>query len=185
MDEEESGVLRARRDDFCHDEAAVKGGSDGPEDVDAAFAQIVEGLEREGVGSDLADLSVTADLPDDEQAANEPKEEIQDIPELSAPVTAAWRGHETEMDWAWSTDDDHYVPPEPPPIPKPSPLTVLALVLMLIALFLLVAPGVIGLATRVATPVALVSAAVGIGLVVLRIRQSQPPDSDRDDGAQV
>jgi hypothetical protein len=162
----------------------MKGGSDGPDDVDAAFAQIVADLEREGLGADLADLSVPADLPDDEQAAQEAPE-IPDLPDVTAPATAGWRGHETEMDWAWSTDDDHYVPPEPPPIPRPSALTVLALVLMLIGLFLLVAPGVIGLSTRVATPVALISAAVGIGLVVLRIRQSQPPDDGNDNGAQV
>ncbi|RSM79008.1 hypothetical protein DMH04_32570 [Kibdelosporangium aridum] len=176
----------------------MKGGSDGPEDVDAAFAQIVADLEREGLGSSVqADLDREAGLdtvaePDVEPPEQEPDKPAKsrksepldepDLPEISAPATAGWRGHETEMDWAWSSDDDHYVPPEPPPIPRPSPLTILALVLMLIALFLLVAPGLIGLATRVATPIALVSAAVGIGLVVLRIRQH---NDDGDNGAQV
>jgi hypothetical protein len=199
--EEESGALRARR------ERVVKGGADGPEDVDAAFAQIVADLEREGLGSTVsADLDLDRDLDRDREhdrpqdAAVEPDDDVDDdkpvarptkadvldepdLPEISQPATAGWRGHETEMDWAWSSEDDHYVPPEPPPIPKPSPLTILALVLMLIALFLLVAPNVIGLATRVATPIALVSAAVGIGLVVLRIRQNNPPGDDN--GAQV
>jgi len=181
----------------------MKGGSDGPEDVDAAFAQIVADLEREGLGSAVqADLDREAEAesgagntttaePDVTPPGNEDKPvtstrtdrlDEPDLPEISAPATAGWRGHETEMDWAWSSDDDHYVPPEPPPIPRPSPLTILALVLMLIALLLLVAPGLIGLATRVATPIALVSAAVGIGLVVLRIRQN---NDDGDNGAQV
>jgi hypothetical protein len=169
----------------------MKGGADGPEDVDAAFAEIVAGLEREGVGSTVpADLSAEASaLPESASELSEEKKERQipegpELPEVAAPATAGWRGHETEMDWAWSSDDDHYVPPEPPPLPRPSPLTILALVLMLIALFLLVAPGLIGLATRVATPIALISAAVGIGLVVLRIRQNNPSDPD-DNGAQV
>ncbi|MBP2331117.1 hypothetical protein JOF56_011502 [Kibdelosporangium banguiense] len=197
QDEEESGALRARR------ERVVKGGADGPEDVDAAFAQIVADLEREGLGSTVsADLDLERDppqdLPDDDGKATDKDPDDDkpvarstradlldepDLPEISMPATAGWRGHETEMDWAWSTEDDHYVPPEPPPLPKPSALTILALVLMLIALFLLVAPSVIGLATRVATPIALVSAAVGIGLVVLRIRQNNPPGDDN--GAQV
>jgi hypothetical protein len=197
QDEEESGALRARR------ERVVKGGADGPEDVDAAFAQIVADLEREGLGSTVSadlDLEPERDDPprdavveqddqvdDDKPVAKATKADVldePDLPEISQPATAGWRGHETEMDWAWSSEDDHYVPPEPPPLPKPSPLTILALVLMLIALFLLVAPSVIGLATRVATPIALVSAAVGIGLVVLRIRQNNNPPGD-DNGAQV
>ncbi|TCO48095.1 hypothetical protein [Actinocrispum wychmicini] len=182
MDEEESGALRTLLD------AVMKGGSDGPEDVDAAFAQIVANLEREGVGSgvptdlsDLPELSELTEMPGESKETAPPE-----TPEpATPPPTAGWRGHETEMDWSWSTDDDHYVPPEPPPLPKPSALTVVALVLMLIALFLLVAPGVIGLSTPIATPIALISAAVGIGLVVLRIRQNNPPGSDNDNGAQI
>jgi hypothetical protein len=181
MYEEESGALRTLLD------ALMKGGSDGPEDVDAAFAQIVAGLEREGVGASVpTDLSELSELSDLTELTGE-KKEASAAPEAPAapPPAAGWRGHESEMDWAWSTDDDHYVPPEPPPLPRPSPLTILALVLMLIALFLLVAPNVIGLATRVATPIALISAAVGIGLVVLRIRQNNPPGPGNDNGAQV
>ncbi|MET0237908.1 MAG: hypothetical protein ABW224_24935 [Kibdelosporangium sp.] len=189
----------------------MKGGADGPEDVDAAFAQIVADLEREGLGSMSGELDLDRDpskdavkdapgdatvidqddVPDpdddDKPVARPTRADVldePDLPEIAMPATAGWRGHETEMDWAWSSEDDHYVPPEPPPIPKPSPLTILALGLMLVALFLLIAPGVIGLATRVATPIALVSASVGIGLVVLRIRQNNPPGGD-DDGAQV
>ena len=48
----------------------------------------------------------------------------------------------------------------------------------------LVAPSVIGLSTKVATPIALISAAAGIGLVVLRIRQNNS-DNDDNNGAQV
>ncbi|MEV4314459.1 hypothetical protein [Actinocrispum sp. NPDC049592] len=181
MDEEESGATLR--------DSVMKGGSDGPEDVDAAFAQIVAELEREGVGAnvptDLSDLAELTDAPAAEQAEQqESSAAAEEPPPAASPPPVAWRGSDTEVDWAWSTDDDHYVPPEPPPIPRPSALTILALVLMLIALFLLVAPSLIGLATRVATPIALISAAVGIGLVVLRIRQNNSDDSD-DNGAQV
>jgi hypothetical protein len=194
MDEEETGALRRKPIPRGGPpppgtvlDAVMKGGSDGPEDVDAAFAQIVADLEREGVGtsiptdlSDLPELSELTELP-----REEPEQPVTPVTAAEPPPTAGWRGHENEMDWSWSSDDDHYVPPEPPPLPRPSKITIVALVLMGIALFLLVAPSVIGLGTKVATPIALISAAVGIGLVVLRIRQTNPPGGDNDNGAQV
>src|SRR5438874_12309634 len=89
-----SGALRTLR------VAVMKGGSDGPEDVDAAFAQIVANLEREGVGasvptdlSDLPELSDLTELPG--EAAKE--KETAETPEVATPPpTAGWRGHETE-----------------------------------------------------------------------------------------
>ena len=152
--------------------------SDRPEDVDAAFAAIVADLEREGVGSKLPDL--------DDDAEETPAAEPQPKPQ-AGPPHAAWRGQETEWDWTWGTDDEHYIPPEPPPLPRLRPLTVVALALILAAVVLLVLPGVLGLDARIATPIALVALICGGGMLLLRVRQSpRKPDGDgRDDGAQI
>lgn len=156
--------------------------SDRPEDVDAAFAQIVADLEREGVGSTLPDLSKPADgiaaepEPDpDEPAASQPSG--------SAPA-ATWRGHDGEYDWSWGTDDEHYVPPEPPPLPRLRPLTIIALVLLVLGIGLLAAPGLIGLDPRIGTPIALLALTCGGGMLLLRVRKNSPRDPD-DNGAQV
>lgn len=163
------------------------GGSDGPEDVDAAFAEIVADLEREGLGSRLFD-----DDFDRELATPDPTPE----PEPETPRPTGWRPPDTDWDpeaAAKSLDkagddpaeDEHYVPPDPPPLPKLRPGTIFGIVLLAIGIFLLAAPTLIGLAPRVATPLALISMAAGIGWLVLRMRQGPPPDSGWDDGAQL
>ena len=168
-------------------------GPDGPEDVDAAFAEIVAGLEREGVGVPIETprrdtgrengpdgLREDADEPDRQRTTQEPPAE-----EPSAdPRPTVWRGH-GDWDWSWHSDDEHYQPPEPPPLPRPRPLTVIALALLAIGVVLLAAPTLLAVSARVATPIALISLTVGIGLVVLRIRRVPPQDTDRDDGAQI
>lgn len=151
--------------------------SDRPEDVDAAFAAIVADLEREGLGADVsADPTPTDTLPtvDEQAVAGEP----------TAPIAAAWRGHDADWDWSWSTDEDHYVPPEPPPIPRPRPVTIIALILVVVGVLLLVAPAVVGLDPRIGTPISLLALVSGFGLLFLRIRR-HPADSGDDNGAQV
>jgi hypothetical protein len=156
--------------------------SDRPEDVDAAFAQIVADLEREGVGSTLPDLSKPAD-----GVAAEPEPD-QEEPTASQPAgsapAATWRGHDGEYDWSWGTDDEHYVPPEPPPLPRLRPLTIFALVLLVLGIGLLLGPGLIGLDARIGTPIALLALTCGGGLLLLRVRKNSPRDPD-DNGAQV
>lgn len=163
------------------------GGSDGPEDVDAAFAEIVADLEREGLGSRLFD-----DDFDRELATPEPPQD----PEPD-PRPTGWRPPETDWDpeaAAQSLDhagadepaeEEHYVPPDPPPLPRLRPGTIFGIVLLAIGVFLLAAPTVIGLGPRIATPLALISMAAGIGWLVLRMRQGPPPDGGWDDGAQL
>lgn len=148
--------------------------SDRPEDVDAAFAEIVAGLQREGVGRDVRD-----DNTDQKQQV----EDQHDDQPVDADRATTWRGHDTELDWTWSSDDDHYVPPEPPPLPRLRPMTILALVLVASSVLLLFIPGLVGLDARVATPIALVALVGGFGMLLLRLRRS-PADAD-DDGAQV
>jgi hypothetical protein len=182
--------------------------SDRPDDVDAAFAEIVADLEREGVGRtipDLDDLTDTSELPvtDDPdgtpptgnpapsgppqglapgRVARTPRNPA-DRPRADPP--SSWRGHDAEWDWSWGTDEDHYVPPEPPPLPKLRPMTILALVLLVLGVVLLIIPTLIGLDARIATPIALLSITCGGGMLLLRIRQNPKDPGDRDDGAQI
>lgn len=148
------------------------GGSDGPEDVDAAFAEIVADLEREGLGSSVIEERVDpVDLADFDPSPTEP---------------TGWRVPNVTWEEAVAAEEEeHYVPPEPPPLPRLRPSTIFGIVLMAIGVFLLAGPQVIGLAPRIATPLALVSLAAGIGWLVLRMRQGPPPGSGWDDGAQV
>src|SRR5437879_1638174 len=160
-------------------------GPDGPEDVDAAFAEIVAGLEREGLGSFLDEEDPSTDSAD-----NGPKPPTE--PAASTTTAAAttgspgWRTADQEWDWAGASDEEHYVPPEPPPFPKPRAGTVVGMLLIAIGLLLLIVPTIIGLGTRIGTPLGLVALAAGIGWLVLRIRHGSPPDhGGRDDGAQI
>lgn len=166
------------------------GGPDGPEDVDAAFAEIIADLEREGFGSALLDE------PDEPTPSPEPAPEKKDPPADGGPDTeqlpatrpATWRGTETEWDWSWESDDEHYVPPEPPPLPRLRPITILAIILLVIGLVLMVVPGLFGLVPRLGTPIALVAIGAGIVLLLLRIKNDPSRDrgeDDDDNGAQI
>lgn len=152
-------------------------GGDGPDDVDAAFARIVAGLEREGVGRDLAP---EPRVRRDEAEGQPPRPE----PEPAAPPEQAWRGFHADLEWSDDNADEHYEPPEPPPLPRLRPLTVVALALLGSGVLLLVLSAAADLAPRVTTPIALVALASGIGLLLLRVRRSPRHDTD-DDGAQV
>ncbi|MEV6611974.1 hypothetical protein [Kutzneria sp. NPDC051319] len=163
-----------------------RGNTDGPENVDAAFAEIVAGLERDGMG---------VRWPEDQPAARQDTsaaEETRPIEPPSPPPAAAappmssgWRTADKEWDWAAASDTEHYVPPEPPPFPRPRPLTVLAVVLILIGAVLLAFPGVIGLQSQVATPLAIIALTSGVGWLLLRMRHGPPPGSDDGSGAQL
>jgi len=185
--------------------------ADRPEDVDAAFAEIVAGLEREGVGRmpdpdepepGTGGTALAGDQPSDRTdrrsgRLDEPPgdgpggrtddEPTEEAPRPPAPPPTAWRGSDTEWDWTWGTDEEHYVPPEPPPLPRLRPLTIVALVLIVAAGVLLFAPGLIGLSARVGTPIALIALTGGGVLLLLRIRKTprHVDDGERDDGAQL
>lgn len=153
--------------------------SDRPDDVDAAFAEIVADLEREGVGRTMPDLN---------EALGEQDPPTAPTPTPTRPAEPppqAWRGHEADWDWSWGTDEEHYVPPEPPPLPKLRPLTIVALALIVIGVVLLIVPTLIGLDARIATPIALLSVTCGGGMLLLRARQTPKDPGARDDGAQI
>lgn len=151
------------------------GGSDGPEDVDAAFAEIVADLEREGLGSALVE--------EDDASLVDPI--LPPKPSSEPDKPAGWRVPEAEWDPDAVAEDEHFVPPEPPPLPRLRPSTIFGMFLLAVGVFLLAGPNLVGLAPRIATPLALVCLAAGIGWLVLRIRQGPPDNSDWDDGAQL
>jgi hypothetical protein len=159
---------------------ARRDSTDGPENVDELFAEIVAGLERDGVGKDWLDLdldeaspesvpkSVRSDLDARDDSADDTAPDLVDEPERR------------DRD-----DEDHYVPPEPPPFPVLRASTIAALGLFVLGIVLLVAPGLFGLESRIGTPLSLVALCAGVGWLILRMRNTPPPDSGWDDGAQV
>ena len=157
---------------------ARRDSTDGPENVDELFAEIVAGLERDGVGKDWLDLDeagpqgVHSSLHDDSDARDQ-------IPDDTAQELA------DEPERRDRDDEDHYVPPEPPPFPVLRASTLAALGLFVLGIVLLVAPGLFGLQPRIGTPLSLVALCAGVGWLILRMRNTPPPDSGWDDGAQV
>lgn len=145
---------------------ARRDSTDGPENVDEAFAEIVAGLEREGVGRDWLDEA-----------------EAEGVTEAE-PEPATPDGHIMQDD-AEPMDDEHFVPPEPPPFPVLRPGTIAALLLFVLGIVVLVAPGLFGLTPALGTPLALIALCSGVGWLVLRMRNNPPPDSGWDDGAQI
>src|SRR3954463_1934411 len=120
--------------------------TDGPEDVDAAFAEIVASLERDGMGANWPDPPEFDD-PADEPVAAGIRPEGQ--PRVAVP----------EPD----DEDEHFVPPDPPPLPRLRAGTIAALVVIVLGVVLLVVPQLFGLSTQVSVPAALVVLCSGVG----------------------
>ncbi|MEV5713435.1 hypothetical protein AB0L41_06040 [Amycolatopsis mediterranei] len=167
-------------------------GKDGPEDVDATFAEIVADLRAGGFGlpeEDTADTADTVGTAGAEPESRRTPERPADPPAVEAP-DAGWRSGGTSWDTTMfsddpADDDEHYVPPEPPPLPRPKMGAFLILLLFLAGLFLLILPGVIGVGPTVATPLGILALATAIALLLLRVRQGPPPGADPSTGAQV
>jgi len=128
-------------------------------DIDAAFAQIVAGWERE------------PDWPTPESAA-EPE-----------PAEGPADGETDEDDTA--EDEGHFVPPEPPPLPRPQPQTIGAAALFLFGVVLLLVPSLIGFSADVSLALGLLAMSGSIVWLIARLRQGPPTDSGWDDGAQL
>ncbi|ASO22174.1 hypothetical protein FHR81_004814 [Actinoalloteichus hoggarensis] len=159
------------------------GSADGPEDIDAAFAEIVAGLKRESdaVPSWPQDEQADAErggqrgrrAETEERAAREKQAQPEAEPEPTpAPVEPV-------------PDEGHFEPPEPPPLPRLRRSTIGALVMFAVGLVLLIIPGVIGLTRQVGLPLGLLVISAGVGWLVYRMRQGPPPDSGWHDGAQI
>ncbi|MFD5828899.1 hypothetical protein [Lentzea sp. NPDC060358] len=153
---------------------ARRDSTDGPENVDELFAEIVAGLERDGVGMDW--LAPEEARQENTRHVAETREEVAEVVEPEP---------DDEPERRERDDEDHYVPPEPPPFPVLRASTLAALGLFVLGIVLLVAPGLFGLQPRIGTPLSLVALCAGVGWLILRMRNTPPPDSGWDDGAQV
>lgn len=180
-------------------------GKDGPEDVDATFAEIVADLRADGFGlpeDDIADTADTADAAGTtgtassasgagaESESRRKPDRPAEPPAVDTPPEPGWRSGGTSWDATMFSDDpagddEHYVPPEPPPLPRPKMGAFLILLLFLCGLFLLIVPGAIGVGPTVATPLGILALATSIALLLLRVRQGPPPGADPSNGAQV
>ncbi|WP_406692207.1 DUF308 domain-containing protein [Saccharopolyspora sp. ID03-671] len=154
--------------------------SDGPEDIDAAFAEIVADLERDeefgkwpGEG-ESADESETSGRTETPKPAEAPEPAEAPAPQPEGP-----------RDWTpGEEEEEHYVPPEPPPMPVPSAATFLGIGIVLVGVLVLLVPGIAGIGATVKLPLGLVLISAGIGWLLFRLRRTPPHDAD-DDGAQV
>ncbi|MFD1151971.1 hypothetical protein [Saccharothrix hoggarensis] len=150
--------------------------TDGPEDVDATFAEIVAGLEREGVGRQVWSDEAEPDEGDEAEPVRPVRPEGQ-------PAVATMEDGDVDRDADPDDPDDHFVPPEPPPLPKLRAGTIAALLVILLGVVLLLFPGLFGLTGAIGTPLALIVLCSGAGWLVLRMRSGPPADSGWDDGA--
>ncbi|WAL67510.1 hypothetical protein ORV05_06935 [Amycolatopsis cynarae] len=155
-----------------------------PEDVDAAFAAIVADLRAEGVGEfDEETLE-----PQQPPQAPQPPRPAGAVPPPDRDPS--WRGGGTPWDDVVLGDDpaednEHFVPPEPPPLPRPGKGAFVVLLFFLVGLFLLIAPGLIGLSATMGTPLGILSLVIALALLLLRVKQGPPDGADPSNGAQV
>ncbi|MGH3518168.1 MAG: hypothetical protein ACRDQ7_12275 [Haloechinothrix sp.] len=160
--------------------------NDRPDDLDAVFSEIVADLRAEGFGSsaEQTDPGENTGYRDDPS----PESGVR-----GSPTTSDWRSGGVGWDSTMlsgdgadtDSDDDHFVPPEPPPLPKLTRAAIMVLAFFGVGLLLLVAPGVLGIGTNVATPLGILALATGLGFLLLRSREGPPPGADPDSGAQV
>lgn len=157
-----------------------------PDNVDEAFAAIVAGLRAEGLGQDIVE----------EPASKEPKAKAAEGKEKeSEPPETGWRTGGTDWDATVLGGDpsppdpddpeEHYIPPEPPPLPKPRKGAFVVLLFFVVGILLLVAPSITGVSATLATPLGILSLAIGLALLLLRVRQGPPDGADPTNGAQV
>ena len=160
-------------------------GADRPEDVDAAFAEIVSELRAEGVGqTDPEELEV--EESPDSHAGTEHTEDHPSYPDNT------WRGSDSEWEDVLfdapptgTGEDEHFVPPDPPPLPRPGGGAFIVLLFFVIGVVLLVMPALIGVPQTISLPLGLLALVVAMGLLLLRVRRRLPNNHGPDDGAQL
>jgi hypothetical protein len=156
--------------------------ADGPEDIDAAFAEIVAGLERD------APLGRWPDTDEADREDGRPTAGRDDVARADSPTATDELDSDLTGPRNWSPpqeadDEGHYEPPEPPPLPAPRPATLGGVVLIVLGVLLLVVPGALGVASTVSLPLGLVAISGGISWLLLRMRNNPP--NETDDGAQL
>lgn len=144
-------------------------------DVDAAFAEIVAGWERDHGHTEWP----AENGPEGQDAAVETDPAV----ELVEPARTA--GPAEVDDDEPAEDEGHFVPPEPPPFPRPQPQTIGAGLLFALGLLLLVSPDTIGFSAQSGLVFGLLAISGSIVWLIARLRQGPPTDSGWDDGAQL
>lgn len=135
-------------------------------DVDAAFAEIVAGWEREHGHTEW------------------PAAESVESTESTGPIESVVEP-EPAKDPDAVEDEGHFVPPEPPPLPRPKPQTLGAVALFLFGVVLLVVPSLLDFSADVSLALGLLAMSGSIAWLIARLRQGPPTDSGWDDGAQL
>ncbi|GAB2747782.1 hypothetical protein GCM10027174_22450 [Salinifilum aidingensis] len=155
---------------------------DGPEDIDAAFAEIVAGLEDDPQFDRWSSPSSGDASGGDASGAEDSTAGSADAPP-SAETASPGSG---PRDWTPAEDpeDEHFVPPEPPPLKAPSGGAIGGVAVIAFGVLMLLVPGLAGLASPVTMPLGLVLVSAGIGWLLFRLRRG-PSDHDDDDGARV
>lgn len=148
---------------------------DGPEDIDATFAEIVADLERDSTFARWPEDGPSGRAANTASAVSDAAE-VEPQPEHDAG----------SRDWTPQPDEEeeHFVPPEPPPLPTPRITTLLGIAVIAVGVLILLVPGLAWMASSLSIPLGLVLISAGIGWLLLRLRQG-PPNSGNDDGAQV
>lgn len=164
--------------------AASPADGDPPEDVDAAFEEIVAGLAREKDALEVAhprrddsadptsDPTSTDAAPSEQDgSAGTGDEQWADVSPPAPPPPAV--------------PEERFVPPEPAPLPRSDAVTAAAWVAVIAAPALFIVLGAAGVALHTWQLAVLAVAFVGsFGLLVSRMRTGRGPD-DPDDGAVV
>lgn len=140
-------------------------------DVDAAFAQIVAGWEREHGHTEWPDAE-SAESPESVGSVGSfVEQEPDEVPPADEDDTL--------------DDEGHFVPPEPPPLPRPQPQTLGAVALFLFGVILLVVPSLLDFSADVSLALGLLAMSGSIAWLIARLRRGPPTDSGWDDGAQL
>jgi hypothetical protein len=101
-----------------------------------------------------------------------------------ARARAAEDAEDLWLDGPPSYDEGHFEPPPPPPVPRPSRQAILGVLVIFFGIFLLAAPGVVGLDDRTGLTFGVAAVLGGGALLVLRLRETRSDDGP-DDGAVV
>lgn len=161
-----------------------RGERDRPDDLDAVFSEIVADLRAEGFGAG-AELDDAPRGGAQQDIRPEPLTASDIAPSDWRSTPVGWDSTMLSNDATPADEEDHFVPPEPPPLPKLTRAAVLVLMFFGVGLLLLIAPGLLGIGSTVATPLGILALAAGLGFLLLRSRQGPPPGSDPENGAQV
>lgn len=167
-------------------------------EVDAEFAMIISGISHQmrwdtqaqpgPDGSAHPDPVGEPGRLDGQESADERERRRALRRAQRAEEVALFEAGQAETEAEMQADNAHFVPPDPPPVPRPKRRTVVALLFMAIGLALLIAPGVLQVATNVVLVLAIISLVGGFGMLVhgLRPHSGDPGDAAGwDDGARL